>query len=63
VKTHWTLAAVAGLLIETASRDLSTVAGAFGLSSAEWSILAFSAGICVALIAAWLGERTENELG
>lgn len=44
--------AVSALLVETASRDLSGIDGSFGLTSGEWSVACFVAGVITAAIGA-----------
>ncbi len=43
-------AAISALLVPTASRDLSGIDGAFGLSAAEWTVVCFAGGVlCMAV--------------
>lgn len=46
-------AAISTVLLETASRDLTSVEGAFSLSASEWQVLCFIAGVIAAAVAAW----------
>lgn len=50
-------AAVSGLLLETASRDLTGISGAFSLSSGEWTVLCFIGGVAFAAVAAWVTPK------
>ena len=50
-------AALSALLFETASRDLTGIGGAFSLSSGEWTIITFAAGVIFASVAAWRAHR------
>ncbi len=45
-------ASVSALLIDTASRDLSGIDGAFGVTAAEWSVVCFVSGVATAAIGA-----------
>ena len=49
--------AVSALLLETASRDLTGIGGAFWLSSTEWTVLCFVSGILAAVIAALVAPK------
>lgn len=51
----WT--AISAVLLETASRDLAAINGAFSLTSAEWSVICFAAGIAVGAVAAWKAHK------
>lgn len=46
-------AGIAGLLIEIASRDLSSLDGAFGLTGSEWSVVCMIGGVLFAALASW----------
>ena len=50
--TDGPVVALAALLVETASRELSGLEGAFVLSAAEWTIICFGAGIVVSIAGA-----------
>lgn len=50
-------AAVSALLLETASRDLTGIGGAFSLSSSEWTVLCFVGGVLFAALAAWKAPK------
>jgi hypothetical protein len=40
------------LLVDTASRDLRGIDGAFGVTAAEWSVVCFVSGVATAAIGA-----------
>ena len=42
-------AGISGVLFETATRDLSAINGAFGLTSAEWTVIAFVFAVLAAI--------------
>jgi hypothetical protein len=45
-------ASVSALLVDTASRDLKGIDGAFGVTAAEWSVVCFVSGVATAAIGA-----------
>jgi len=51
-------AGISGALLEMATRDLSAINGAFGLTSAEWAVTAFSCSILAAIVGTLLAIRT-----
>lgn len=55
-------AAVSGLLLETATRDLAGISGAFTLSSAEWMVICFIGGVVFAALAAWQASYNETKV-
>lgn len=50
-------AAVSAILLETASRDLTSIGGAFSLSSGEWTVICFIGGIIFAAVASWFAPK------
>lgn len=51
-------AGISALLIATASRDLSAINGAFGFSSAEWTVACYAMGVVLAVLGAFLIRRS-----
>lgn len=57
-----TWAALAGMLITTASRDLAAIDGAFGLAASEWTVITFAGGVLAMLAGAIVAMKTtENQ--
>ena len=52
---------IVALLIETSSRDLSAIDGAFGVTKAEWTIVCFSSGIVMAAVGAAIVFFTKKD--
>lgn len=54
-------AGISGALLETArTANLSVINGAFGLSTAEWTIVCFVSGILVALVGMLMTTRSST---
>lgn len=43
-------ASISAMLLATASRDLSGIDGAFGLSAAEWTVVCYVTGVVLAIV-------------
>ena len=43
------------LLIDTSAKDLTSINGAFGITSAEWSVVCFASGVLALGVGALLG--------
>lgn len=57
------LAGISAMLLATASRDLSGIDGAFGLSAAEWTIVCYVAGAALAVIGAVFARGDRKAVG
>ena len=50
-------AGISAMLLATASRDLSGIDGAFGVSTSEWTVVCYVTGVILAIVGVIFARR------